>query len=368
MVLTLTCACMNTQTDEILLAKDVPFTKSSVEHEGTASGASTRPDYYDDDDETLDDGDNGDNGDNGDTIDNPAPSEERKSALPKLEMTDMIYEPARWGNPLVVKEYKLVFFTIPKVACTEWKLLFRRMLGLPEWDPNVPLQQLHDPLKNSLTYLSNYTIEEAQEMLTSDEWTRSVFVREPKERVLSAFLNKFIEEEQFFIQKCCQDKFFNTKEEKQQCRDKKHEGDFIYFLNRTLDCPNPHWTPQTDAIDSKWWPSMNFVGYMDQVAPDAERLLRRIKSSKKNGASASAWDDYGKTGWGKNGTGAFMYRDTAHHATNAHDKLRLYYTSRCAEAFVERHWASEWNQTVFSFEKFHLYNDTDVHDSDCDIH
>eukprot|EP00557_Chaetoceros_sp_GSL56_P003342 CAMPEP_0176500348 /NCGR_PEP_ID=MMETSP0200_2-20121128/13480_1 /TAXON_ID=947934 /ORGANISM="Chaetoceros sp., Strain GSL56" /LENGTH=319 /DNA_ID=CAMNT_0017898963 /DNA_START=72 /DNA_END=1031 /DNA_ORIENTATION=- len=287
-------------------------------------------------------------------------TKEANDHVPLLKHTDLIYETGRWGNPLVVKEYKLLFFTIPKVACTEWKLLFRRILGLPEWPKDVPLLYLHDPTKNQLPYLSNFTMKEAQEMLTSKEWTRAVFVREPKERVLSAFLNKFVEEPDFYVNKCCK---FKSKIEKNYCIQKREEGDFIYFLNRTLDCRNPHWTPQSEAVDKKWWKQMTFVGYMDQVAGDAERLLKSIHSSE----GTSAWEDFGKTAWGPHGSAAFMVRDTAHHATNAHDKLKKYYTP-CTEKFVENHWAQEWNHDIIHFEMFHLFNDDEYqNDKECKI-
>jgi hypothetical protein len=282
---------------------------------------------------------------------------------PVLKRTDLIYKTARWGNPIVIKEYKLLFFTIPKVACTEWKLLFRRMLGLPEWPDDVPLIELHDPTKNQLPYLSNFTLKEAQEMLTSDEWTRAVFVREPKERVLSAFLNKFVEEPIFFIGKCCRIRN-NLDHERKICLQKPTEGDFIYFLNRTLDCRNPHWTPQVEAVDKKWWGQMTFVGYMNQVAEDAERLLKSIHSSDRG---TSAWDDFGKTGWGIDGNTAFMVRDTAHHVTNAHDKLKKYYTP-CTEQFVEKHWKIEWNHDIIHFDMFHLFDEDDYrNDKECAI-
>lgn len=287
---------------------------------------------------------------------------ENHDHAPVLKRTDLIYKTGRWGNPIVIKEYKLLFFTIPKVACTEWKLLFRRILGLPEWPKGVPLHDLHDPTINQLPYLSNFTLKEAQEMLTSDEWTRAVFVREPKERILSAFLNKFVEEPHFFVGKCCRIQN-NMDRERKICMQKQNESDFVYFLNRTLDCRNPHWTPQFEAVDKKWWGQMTFVGYMNQVAEDAEHLLKSIHSSR----GTSAWDDFGKTGWGSNGNTAFMVRDTAHHATNAHDKLKKYYTP-CTEKFVESHWAHEWKHDIFHFEMFHLFDEDEyINDKECAI-
>jgi len=370
-VLTITCAYLTTEMDDLLLSKYVPFSKQSTEQVGASPFSAEKLKEY----HTTIEDDNGDDdidddivesesgSGNSDSGDDDGETAKATGTFPILEKTDMIYEIGRWGNPIIVPEYKLVFFTLPKVACTEWKLLFRRMYGLPEWPEDVKLIELHDPAKNDLMYISNYTMQEAQEMLTGEGWTRAVFVREPKERVLSAFLNKFVEEPTFYVQKCCQEKFFHLDAEREQCKSKKQEGDFVYFLNRTLDCSNPHWTPQVDAIDNKWWKQISFVGYMDHVADDAEKLLKQIRSSK----GTSAWDDYGKSGWGSSGTNAFMVRDTAHHATNAHDKLRKYYTP-CTERFVERNWETEWEQHMYSFTPFRLFNESEYPgDEDCEI-
>uniref|UniRef100_A0A7S3Q9I0 Carbohydrate sulfotransferase n=1 Tax=Chaetoceros debilis TaxID=122233 RepID=A0A7S3Q9I0_9STRA len=290
--------------------------------------------------------------------DDDATDNQESNGLPVLKATDIIIRPGRSGNPIVIEEYKLVFFFIPKVACTEWKLLFRRILGFsPDWDPEIAIQKLHNPAYNGLTYLSSYTKEEAQEMLTSEDWTRAVFVREPKERILSAFLDKMVVNSWYFKHFCCNEKQMGMSDPKARdyCNSRENAEDFPYFLKRTLDCPNEHWDSQANAIDRKWWTMMNFVGYMDNVADDAQRLLQSIKSID----GKTAWDQHGKTGWGESGKSAFMVRDTAHHATNAHDKLRKYYTE-CEEVFVEKHWASEWEQEAYHFDKIQLFDGKDL--------
>lgn len=249
-------------------------------------------------------------------------------------------------NPIVVEEYKLVFFTIPKVGCTEWKHLFRRMMGLPDIDLDKDFEALHDPHRNGLKYLKYYTPEQQTKILTSDEWTRAVFVREPKERVLSAFLNKFVNDHMFH-DACCHK---GSQEFRDDCLSRSSTDDFSYFLKRTLDCPNPHWSAQATVLDPLWWEKMTFVGYMDNVVGDAEKLLKSIKSKE----GTTAWDDYGKTGWGKDGSYPFMVRDLAPHATNAHDKLRKYY-NKCEEAFVEKHWDIEWDFDGYHFDKTSLF-------------
>jgi len=203
---------------------------------------------------------------------------------------------------------------------------------------------------------------EAQEMLTSNTWTRAVFLREPKERLLSAFLDKFVKHPGFFQQVCCSQAALGSDFEAQRyCIDQTSGANFSYFLRRTLDCSNPHWNSQASTIDMKWWEMINFVGYMDNASADAEKLLRSVTSS--NGTTA--WDDYGSTGWGEDGTSAFMARRSRStpHTTGSHDVIDMYY-SKCDEAFVEKYWAEEWEHPMYHFERIHLFHDDDDEDED----
>jgi hypothetical protein len=47
-----------------------------------------------------------------------------------VQYGDFIYQKNDWdGAPVVIEEFRLLFFTSAKVACTTWKQLFRRMMG-----------------------------------------------------------------------------------------------------------------------------------------------------------------------------------------------------------------------------------------------
>jgi hypothetical protein len=106
--------------------------------------------------------------------------------------------------PIIVPEYKLAFFSVPKVACTTFKFLFRKMKGIEDWD-NQDYQLIlpHNPRHNNLKYLWDYSLEEANEIMTSPEWTRAIFIREPKRRFLSAFLDKAIGNDGWHVVKAC---------------------------------------------------------------------------------------------------------------------------------------------------------------------
>ena len=100
-------------------------------------------------------------------------SKSRDSASSKfvVDEHDYIYGFFDYDSaPIVVKEHKLIFFTIPKVACTTFKFLFRRMRGVKDWDNQDTEKGLpHNPSLNNLQYLWDFDIETANEMMTSPE-------------------------------------------------------------------------------------------------------------------------------------------------------------------------------------------------------
>jgi hypothetical protein len=278
------------------------------------------------------------------TIPPPPPPEQsrrHKSSSPnshikdtKLLVTDLIYSRDWWEKPTVIEEYKLIFFAIPKNGCSEWKLLFRKMMGMPIpkdiASHDVRMQMLYNPQTNNRTTLDKYPIHVAEEMMNSPEWTRAVFLREPKERILSAFLDKFVVNN-LFIRKCCK-----KKNKQSECQAKREEKDFWYFLNS--DCKDPHWEPQMTMIDAKWWPHIDFIGLFSSIDVDAKRLLQSLKSSKDG---KSAWEKVGKSGWGRNGTSGFLQKNSSFHRSGAKDLFAEYY-NKDYEAFVEEKWKVEW--------------------------
>ena len=155
--------------------------------------------------------------------------------------------------PIVVKEYKLLFFSVPKVACTTFKFLFRRIQGVIDWDNQDSVLGLpHNPEYNNLTYLSDYSLQEASEMMTSPDWTRAIFVRDPKERFLSAFLDKAISNYGLFTTKyCCTDAM--------QCKidnydNTNNNNSFVMNLEKVLvqNCQEEIWDPRRSEFGIKW--------------------------------------------------------------------------------------------------------------------
>jgi len=272
-----------------------------------------------------------------------------------LKKNDIIYQKRTDGrnfSPVVNEEYKVVFFMIAKDASSEWKRMFVRMTGSPNWCAHW----IHKPEVNGLKHLNEYPIDQAQEMMTSPDWTRALFVRNPKDRVLSAFLDKVLKHGKDFKNHECR-RYGKQGYSTQYCID--NHRDFGFFLkNITTTVMNVHWQPIYDKIDGKWWPYINFIGHVQDLNEDARRLLKSLTSETDG---MSAWDHWGTTGWGgdeheceQNHTKAFLEKNDARHETDAHEKLRKYYTPEL-EIFVEEHWKNDFNNPYYEFTPVELY-------------
>jgi hypothetical protein len=283
--------------------------------------------------------------------------------LTVLRHNDPIYKPGAWdGAPVVLEEYKLLFFTTPKVGCTVWKQLFRRVSGYADWtmqeDNTVenknPKNLPHNPSKNGLTYLYHYPPSVADAMFTDPTWTRAIFVRDPKERLLSAYLDKAVKERKYMMQHCCPNVERKRKSKQSLKQAKMHqllqcstasavELPHTLSLSEFVDtvvpaCPDPHWNPQSAHISDNIWPTINFVGDMDRIETDATALLRQT----------GLWDEFGASGWGGDGGSIFHDTRSVHHATNSANRVREYYNTSALEEVVERLYRSDYENPILN--------------------
>eukprot|EP00980_Cylindrotheca_fusiformis_P010053 scaffold2220_cov75-Cylindrotheca_fusiformis.AAC.8 len=258
-----------------------------------------------------------------------------------------------WDNsPIVVQEFKLLFFTIPKVSCTLWKQLFRRIQGLPDWKKQNHTYYLpHNPEFNGLTYLNQFNTSYAKQIFDDPSWTKAIFVRDPKERFLSAYLDKVVSNNGVFVRdKCCNPRI-NPNTNQPECLDhycfscvQRAMSGIPGFLEIMETCHDAHWEAISHRLESKYWNYINFVGTMKHLRQDGEDLLKRI----------GAWEKYGKSGWGPDGTSSMFDRKTKtgqSHTTDAKSKVWQYYTPE-VEKLVEQHYDEDYR--LFHFPKIVL--------------
>ena len=286
----------------------------------------------------------------------------------KLEQSDLIYGPVPKRNtvPIVNEEYNVIFFQVAKAASTEWKRFFARLEDNPQWCTGQ--KGIHKREINRLKLLSDYSIDKAERMMKSQKWKKVVFVRHPKPRLLSAFLDKAVVNSEHFLKHYCDSYAKNangTSEASSLDECRMSHQDFSFFLKNFTAVPvvkdNMHWRTIYSRIDAKWWPYIDFIGKMENLNDDAKQFLSSIHS---NVDGVSAWDRIGTSGWSnkysKNCTKAsqsegqfFGVRDPGH-STNAKDQMMKYYNTELEELIEERY-ADDIENPYFKHDQLKLY-------------
>ena len=292
---------------------------------------------------------------------------------PDIDWNDKIYRRTGWDNdPVVIESHKLLFFTVPKNSCTEFKMLFRRMMGFEDWKQEQPVDTTHDPSQNGLKYLGSYPRVQQAHFMTSPEWTRAIFLRDPKERVLSAYMDKglhfYLDAVGGFIKThCCHMKKRIPNEhlldqERARMEQKyphclplfpyesnttKETFPFGYFVEEFMArCPDTHWRLQSKRMHSKTWNLINFVGYLETLQEDGHALLRKV----------GAFEEFGEEGWGPDNGKIFDSNDVGH-ATSARTKTEAFYhpngnsSDTRLEELVLRHYRPDYEHPIMNMTK-----------------
>ncbi|XP_075446492.1 carbohydrate sulfotransferase 10 [Ascaphus truei] len=95
----------------------------------------------------------------------------------------------------VSDKHKILFCQTPKVGNTQWKKVLMVLNGAFPSIEDIPENVVHDHEKNGLPRLSSYSESEIQERLNS--YFKFFIVRDPFERLISAFKDKFVHNPRF---------------------------------------------------------------------------------------------------------------------------------------------------------------------------
>lgn len=192
----------------------------------------------------------------------------------------------------------------------------------------------HDPRKNSLKYLYHYPPSQAMEMIFGNGgWTKAIFIRDPLERLLSAYLDKGIRKGGAYVIKHC-----SVPSKQQQLS----FAEFIEIIKSS--CANdPHWRPQSDRIDQPvLWEYINFVGKFESLHTDTRNLLEKL----------GAWKTHGASGWGPSGNESIFSKGTeARHKTGSSDLLRMYYNESNIQSMALDFYRKDYAHPLFHFRR-----------------
>mmetsp|Transcript_7447 Transcript_7447/g.13461 ORF Transcript_7447/g.13461 Transcript_7447/m.13461 type:complete len:343 (-) Transcript_7447:1139-2167(-) len=184
---------------------------------------------------------------------------------------------------IVSEKLRLVYCPMPKVANSNWKYLIRKVEGLDDFD-NLTLA--HNAELSGLRYLSDYSPVDVESILFGDEelkqppFFKFTFVRDPYTRLLSAYLDKFLnkdtssEEYRLFVAQIYSWKYVRNKD-----LSSEPKPSFRAFIDELLK-QNPskmnlHWMPQTMVCGFGDLP-YDFVGRFETLLSDASTVLDKI--------------------------------------------------------------------------------------------
>ncbi len=218
-----------------------------------------------------------------------------KSWIPRQNLTTAMLD-----KILVDDQHRILYCVIPKVGCTNWKKVFVQMSGKLNISRNStkPLN-VHDEkfMRNlGFHYLSDYSKNEIVEKIQT--YYKFMFVRNPLERLLSAYRDKFTQYNKYT-------KFFQYKYGRMIIgRYRKnpnrlsvmrgHDVTFAEFVKYVIDLParhesfNPHWVVY-HKICHPCKISYNFIGKMENIDTDAAYVINRIQSQSKNDSCSKSF-------------------------------------------------------------------------------
>jgi dermatan 4-sulfotransferase 1 len=97
------------------------------------------------------------------------------------------------GDIWISPTYNYFCMTIPKAACSKIKLVLQQLEGLPIPDDPLRIHYRDTPGIQFLPSLADFATADAVEILTSNDWFRFAFVRNPYSRLFSAYKSQVMD-------------------------------------------------------------------------------------------------------------------------------------------------------------------------------
>eukprot|EP00074_Homo_sapiens_P096428 XP_016874858.1 carbohydrate sulfotransferase 11 isoform X1 [Homo sapiens] len=149
---------------------------------------------------------------------------------------------------VVDEDHELIYCYVPKVACTNWKRLMMVLTGRGKYsDPmEIPANEAH--VSANLKTLNQYSIPEINHRLKS--YMKFLFVREPFERLVSAYRNKFTQKYNISFHKRYGTKIIK-RQRKNATQEALRKGDDVKFEEFVAYLIDPH-TQREEPFNEHW--------------------------------------------------------------------------------------------------------------------
>ncbi|XP_062813375.1 carbohydrate sulfotransferase 14 [Anolis carolinensis] len=173
---------------------------------------------------------------------------------------------------LVSDKHRFLYCYVPKVACSNWKRILKVLDGALE-SVEVKLKMDH---KRDLVFLGDLKPDEISYRLK--HYFKFLFVRDPMERLLSAYRNKFGEIKEYQLKYGVEIVKRYRKNPGKSTGDDVTFSEFLRFLlDEEPERMNEHWMPiynlcQPCAV------RYDFIGSYERLKEDADYVLERVQA------------------------------------------------------------------------------------------
>ena len=167
---------------------------------------------------------------------------------------------------IVSDKYKTMYCYIPKVACTQWNTVFLSL------DNRTNVTNVHDP--KYFKFLNQYSDKDVEFRLKT--YFKFLFVREPLERLVSAYVNKFVNHqwEWRHILQYSKEIVDSYRQEYRDADDNVTFTKFIFYLTGAGFDNNRHWNLY-DKLCHPCAIHYDFIGHFENMPKEASYVLRK---------------------------------------------------------------------------------------------
>ncbi|CAL9696689.1 unnamed protein product [Knipowitschia caucasica] len=177
----------------------------------------------------------------------------------------------------VEDQHRLLYCEVPKSGCSNWKRVLMVLSGKARSTADIPHDKAH--YANKLRRLESYDRASIGERLVA--YTKMLFVREPFDRLVSAFRDKFESPNSYYHPVFGRPIISRYRANATQAALRTGEGvTFREFVRYLLDVKRPvgmdiHWEPVAQLC-SPCLMRYNFIGKFENLEKEANFLLRNI--------------------------------------------------------------------------------------------
>ena len=176
------------------------------------------------------------------------------------------------GRLIVNDKYKVIYCYIPKVACTQWKRVFLAL------ENRTNVADVHS--ESNFKFLQKYSVEGVKMRLQS--YYKFFFVREPFERLLSAYENKFVKRQWpwYKIFKFGRDIYEKFSQVDPNAGRNVTFKRFVYFMNDFGFNLDEHWA-QYGRLCFPCDIEYDFIGHFKDMPEEAVYILKKTGMDKQ---------------------------------------------------------------------------------------